>query len=81
AIYDIPLDPDQYSLWHSMQTESNISKYANPRIDKLLEDGRVTIDIQERKKIYLDFQRFLLEDAPCVFLYHPEYYSIVRGRG
>lgn len=78
AIYDIPSDPDQYAIWHSIQTENNISQYGNPRIDKLLEDGRVTIDIQERRKLYLDFQRFLLEDAPAAFLYFPTYYSIVR---
>jgi peptide/nickel transport system substrate-binding protein len=79
AIYDIPRDPDQYTLWHSKQSQSNLSQYSNQRIDKLLEDGRVTLDIEERRRIYLDFQRFLLEDAPAVFLYHPTYFSIHRG--
>lgn len=78
AIYDIPPDPDQYSLWHSTQTGSNITNYQNPRIDKLLEDGRAETDLENRKKIYMDFQRFLLEDAPAVFLYHPEVYTITR---
>ena len=78
AIYDIPPDPDQYSTWHSTQTGTNISHYVSPRIDKLLEDGRVQLDFEERKKIYLDFQRFLLEDAPVIFLYHPVYYTINR---
>jgi len=78
TIYDIPIDPDQYSLWHSTQTSSNISKYSNSRIDKLLEDGRSIVNIEERKKIYFDFQRFLLEDLPAVFLTHPTYYKILR---
>jgi len=78
AILDIPHDPDQYSIWHSTQTQSNLSKYQNPRIDKLLEDGRIELNTEERKVIYLDFQRFLLEDAPAVFLYHPVVYSIER---
>lgn len=78
AIYDVPRDPDQYSVWHTTQTATNISKYSNPRNDKLLEDGRVELDHTERKKIYLDFQRFLLEDAPAVFLYHPISYTITR---
>ncbi len=78
AIYDIPADPDQYATWHSTQGETNISRYNNPRIDKLLEDGRLKVDQNERKKIYLDFQRFLLEDAPAIFLYHPISYSISR---
>lgn len=80
TIYDIPEDPDQYSLWHSTQNNSNITKYVSPRIDKLLEEGRSVVDINERKKIYFDFQRFLLEDVPAVFLYHPTYYTIIRKR-
>jgi len=78
AIYDVPVDPDQYSIWHTTQGETNIANYSNPRIDKLLEDGRLQLDREERKKIYLDFQRFLLEDAPAVFLYHPVSYTISR---
>lgn len=78
VVFDIPEDPDQYSLWHSTQTSTNVSHYSNPRIDKLLEDGRTELDLEERKKIYLDFQRFLLEDAPAVFLYYPYTYTITR---
>ncbi len=78
AIYDIPRDPDQYPTWHSSQSETNISNYSNPRIDKLLEDGRLELDQEERKKIYLDFQRFLVEDSPAVFLFHPISYTVIR---
>lgn len=78
AFFDIPNDPDQYSVWHSTQTISNISNYSSPRIDKLLEDGRTELMLEERKKIYLDFQRFLLEDLPAVFLYYPNTYTISR---
>jgi len=79
AIFDIPKDPDQYALWHSNQNITNITNYANPRIDKLLEDGRTQIEQTARQKIYLDFQRFLLEDAPVVFLYHPTLYTVFRN--
>lgn len=78
VIYDIPNDPDQYATWHSTQTETNISNYTSLRVDKLLQDGRLELDFETRKKIYLDFQRFLLEDAPAVFLYHPTSYNVVR---
>lgn len=78
TILDMPVSPDQYTLWHSTQTATNISKYTNPRIDKLLEDGRTELDVEARKKIYLDFQRFLLEDSPAAFLYHPTVYQIER---
>ena len=78
AIYDIPEDPDQYSTWHSTQTSTNITRYQNVRIDKLLEDGRTELDLESRKKIYLDFQRFLVEDSPAAFLYYPTTFSVVR---
>lgn len=78
AVLDIPRDPDQYSLWHSSQEATNISNYKNPRIDKLLEDGRTVTNESERKKIYLDFQRFLVEDSPAAFLYHPVSYTVSR---
>lgn len=78
TIFEIPDDPDQYPMWHSTQESTNISKMANPRIDKYLEDGRVELDLEERRKIYLDFQRYLIEDAPAAFLYHPKYFTIIR---
>lgn len=78
AIFDVPTDPDQYSFWHSTQQATNISRFKNPRIDKLLEDGRVELNTEERRRIYLDFQRFVVEDSPAAFLYHPETYTIVR---
>lgn len=78
AVFDAPDDPDQYSMWHSTQEITNLTKYQNPRIDKLLEDGRSEIDINTRKKIYLDFQRFLVEDAPVAFLFFPKTYTISR---
>ena len=78
AIFDIPDDPDQYSIWHSTQTATNITHYSNPRIDKLLEDGRTEIDTQARKQTYFDFQRYLVEDSPAIFLYYPTIYTISR---
>lgn len=74
----IPLDPDQYALWHSTQTLSNITKYNSPRVDKDLEDGRKTADWEKRKEKYLDFQKTLLEDSPATFLYFPQTNIIYR---
>jgi len=73
----IPPDPDQYYFWHSGQP-GNISKYSNPRIDKILEDGRKTFSKEERKILYQDFQRYLLEDVPALFLFYPETYNVCR---
>jgi peptide/nickel transport system substrate-binding protein len=78
AIMEIPKDPDQYSFWHTAQ-EGNITNFSNPRIDKLLEEGRKTTNLDDRKKIYLDFQRFLVEESPAVFLYYPSYFRLERN--
>ena len=50
----IPIDPDQYNLWHSTQTGTNLTKFNRPRADKLLEDGRKTTDLKTRKAIYTE---------------------------
>ena len=73
-------DPDQYSFWHSTQINTNITKLDNSRIDKLLEDGRTTIDSIERKNIYQDFQRYLLEESPAIFISYPITYQVVRQK-
>lgn len=75
--YRLPRDPDQYTLWHSSQP-NNITRYRNLRIDKLLEDGRKTVDPQARQKIYADFQKYLFDDQPATFLYFPYLYDISR---
>ena len=75
--FTIPKDPDQYTLWHSNQ-KNNITRYKNLRIDKLLEDGRKTVDLIERKRLYDDFQKYLIEDTPASFLYFPTDYTITR---
>lgn len=62
-----PADPDQYFLWHSSQS-TNFTAYKNTRIDSLLEKGRLAIDQKERLAVYQEFQQFLLEDPPAVFL-------------
>ncbi|OGG13882.1 hypothetical protein A2875_05230 [Candidatus Gottesmanbacteria bacterium RIFCSPHIGHO2_01_FULL_46_14] len=76
---DIPPDPDQYPFWHQTQAQTNITGYANVKIDKLLEDGRREIDPEKRKIIYADFVRYLTEDVPAIFLYHPAFYTIRRS--
>ena len=74
----IPHDPDQYLIWHSTQTKTNLTKLDNSRIDKLLEEGRFVTDPVERKNIYFDFQKYLLEESPTIFLSYPTIYTITR---
>ncbi len=75
--FNVPKDPDQYSLWHSNQS-NNITRFKNLRIDKLLEDGRRNTDPSERLRIYTDFQKYLVDESPAAFLYFPIEYSLKR---
>ncbi len=68
----ISSDPDQYSLWHSTQAQTNLTKLKNVRIDKLLEDGRQTFAQSARQQEYNEFQKYLVDEAPAVFLYFPD---------
>lgn len=75
--FNVSKDPDQYTLWHS-SSSNNLTGYKNLRIDKLLEDGRQTVDLEKREKIYADFQKYLLDDPPADFLYFPYNYVLTK---
>lgn len=77
ADFTPPTDPDQYAIWHSTQA-TNFTHFSNLKVDKLLEDGRRTSDQKLRREIYQDFQRFLLEDCPAVFLFKSNSFTLSR---
>lgn len=77
AAQEVPEDPDQHQLWHSTQS-TNLTHYSDLKVDKLLEDGRQISDKAKREEIYRDFQRFIVEDTPVIFLYYPTTYTIWR---
>jgi peptide/nickel transport system substrate-binding protein len=80
-LYEIEttIDPDQYNLWHSLKSnypDLNLSGYSYERVDILLEDARRNIDDKIRLQRYMLFQKYLVADAPVVFLYQPNYVYI-----
>ncbi len=79
---EVATDPDQYNLWHSLRIDHpmlNISGYDYSRVDILLERARTSLDKEERKEDYFLFQRYLIDDAPVSFLYHPKVFFILRN--
>lgn len=81
--WSIGIDPDQYDIWHSSKTkekEFNFVSYNNPEVDQLLEQGRRTFDIDERKKAYFRIQEILADELPYIFLYVPDALPIVHAR-
>ena len=70
--WGLGLEPDQFNIWHSSQQapgQFNFIGYKNPKVDKLLEAGRLELNPDKRMKIYHDFSEILLEDSPVVYLF------------
>jgi len=81
-LYEIEtsVDPDQYNLWHSLKAnypDLNLSGYNYERVDILLEEGRQSLDKNVRKQKYAQFQKYLIADAPAIFLYNPLFEYVV----
>lgn len=79
----ISQDPDMYDIWHSSKTkpgELNFIGYANHEVDRLLEAGRSTFDLEKRKQAYFRIQEILAEEQPYTFLYVPDALPAVSAR-
>lgn len=67
-------DPDfYYVIFHSANLPpegQNRGYYSNPRVDRLILQGRSTFDRNKRKQIYAEIQRTVQEDLPYISLYH-----------
>ena len=64
-------DPDGnvFNYFHSKGGQ-NRSQYSNPQVDQLLEGARATYDNAERKRIYQQANRIILDDSPMIFIQH-----------
>ncbi len=75
-------DPDPYPLWHSTQGSGeglNLSVFAQPEVDQLLEKARTSSNAEERQALYRQFQEAFSQEVPSIPLYHPLYtYAIAR---
>jgi peptide/nickel transport system substrate-binding protein len=73
--WNLSRDPDAFTIWHSSQRgrgQYNFVDYINPAVDRLLEQGRGTFGVENRKPIYQKIHRLIAEDVPYVFLVVPE---------
>ncbi|MGE7835001.1 ABC transporter substrate-binding protein [Viridibacillus arvi] len=75
-------DPDVlYILFHSSQIGGlNHARVQNAKLDALLEQGRTTIETEERKKIYAEAQKIIVEEAYWAPIYTQKEYYIVNKR-
>jgi len=73
-------DPDImfFRYWHSTGNLNKVAAWNDPEIDKLLEEGKITLDPEQRKAIYNTVQQKLAEAAPWVWLYVGYEYRIMQ---
>jgi len=77
------LDPDLYDIFHSSKINPpglNFISYKNEELDRLLEEGRYTLDKEKRRRIYYKVQKTLAEDQPYTFLYIPYSLEAIHQR-
>lgn len=67
----LSVDPDQTQFWGTGGFNNNFG-YSNPAVDALLKQGLVTLDLEERKRIYADLQNQLLQDVPAMITDFPQ---------
>ena len=66
------IEPDK-QLYRTISTGGSTNKfnYSKAEVDNLLNEGRSAVDTAERKEIYNELQKILIEDSPIIFLYSP----------
>ncbi|MCK9582196.1 MAG: peptide-binding protein [Endomicrobiales bacterium] len=81
--WSLSRDPDQFVIWNSKMTgenQYNFVSYNNPEVDKLLNKGRETFNITQRKVIYNKIHEILADDLPYIFLYYPQAMPVIHKR-
>ena len=72
------LDPDPFPFFHSSQaamnpagiiTGFNRPQFRNAEVDRLLEAGRLTVEIAERRAIYQQVDQILNRELPYIWLF------------
>ena len=70
-------DPDIYPYFHSTGGYNHFN-YSNSHVDELLDKQRLTLDVDERKRILKEVAETVLSDAPIQYCYHVERGEVVN---
>ncbi len=66
----VDIDGNTYAFLHSGQA-NNVGHYANPTVDKLLDEGRGTTDLMKRRSVYAEMWQQEQNDLPITYLWIP----------
>jgi len=64
------IDGNIYAFLHSKQAQ-NVTGYANPAVDKLLDEARGLTDVAQRQKLYAQMWTQESQDLPITYLWIP----------
>jgi len=76
-------EDDLYQAFHSSQIKDegdDFISYANPDLDKLIDQARATVDEPKRMLLWQQCSRLIHEDQPYTFLYRNKGLSFMAGR-
>lgn len=73
------VDPDDY-FYRTFRTggSTNVFKYSNPDVDKLLDAARADVNAASRKTSYASVQKLLACDGPAAFMTYGQLFTAVR---
>jgi ABC-type transport system substrate-binding protein len=78
----VTMDADYglFALFHSSEHPPgfNGAFYANPEVDRLLDEARTVLDTERRRQLYDEAISIIWEDAPWLFLYSELQLTAVR---
>ncbi|MEJ2610251.1 MAG: peptide-binding protein [Candidatus Thiodiazotropha sp.] len=69
------LETDLYQMFHSSQIKdrgNNFISYKNPRLDRLIDEARATVDEEKRMPLWRAAEVELYKDQPYTFLRRPK---------
>ena len=78
-----PLPTDLRQMWHTdawLTGGSNYTGFGNAHTDSLIDKIRVTVDSDERRPLYHEFQEIIMDQAPAVFIMNPKEKIIINKR-
>lgn len=78
-----PLPTDLRQMWHSdawISGGSNYTGFGNAHTDSLIDKIRVTVNSDDRRPLYYEFQEIIMDEAPAVFIMNPKEKIIISKR-
>ncbi len=81
--YNETRDPDnalRWAIWGDGDNKSYYTRYNNPKVNQLLDQGAATADGDARKAIYFEAQKIAFEEVAQIGLYYQPYHHVYSAK-